>query len=176
MQQWRQNNVSLLLLMSLVCEILDKNPIRTKLVLKLYKSNICCEMYFPFLRRQIPPCSTPSYTKTVICLFNDSNGIRLEMVIVLSGSQFTVTGKKPIWAPFKIMQINISPDLPVFFFFFFPTFPLFTTYQREEHFSLSWGSNERSLFFSESRQWRSLVQDWFMSHTLAGCYAWIIDC
>lgn len=117
MQQWRQNNVSLLLLMSLVCEILDKNPIRTKLVLKLYKSNICCEMYFLFLRRQIPPCSTPSYTKTVICLFNDSNGIRLEMVIVLSGSQFTVTGKKPIWAPFKIMQINISPDLPVFFFF-----------------------------------------------------------
>lgn len=100
---------------------------------------------FPFLERQTPLCSTLSYTKTVISLFNESNGIRLEMVIVLSGSQFTVTGKKPIWAPFKIMQINISPDLPVFFSL--PTFPLFTTYQREELFALSWGSNERSLFF-----------------------------
>lgn len=47
------------------------------------------------------------------------------MVIVLSGSRFTVAGMKPIWAPFKIMQINISPDLPLFFSFFH-YFPLFT--------------------------------------------------
>ncbi len=91
----------------------------TKLVSKTDMSNMCCEMYFLLLGQQIiciHPCSPPSNTKNVFCPFNHNVGFCLEMVIVLSGSQFTVTGMKPIWAPFKIMQINISPDLPVFFF------------------------------------------------------------
>lgn len=33
-----------------------------------------------------------------------------------------------------------------------------------------------SLFSWESRRRRCLVLGWFMSHTLLGCYAWIIDC
>ena len=86
---------------------------------------MCCEMYFPLLGPQIiciHPCSPASNTKNAFCPFNHNVGFCLEMVIVLSGSQFTVTGMKPIWAPFKIMQINISPDLPIFFYYF----PLFT--------------------------------------------------
>lgn len=95
----------------------DKNHITTKLVSKTDTSNMCYEMYFLLLGQQIiciHPCSPLSIIKNVFCTFNHNVGFCLEMVIVLFGSQFTVTGMKPIWAPFKIMQINISPDFPVF--------------------------------------------------------------
>lgn len=75
-------------------------------------------------------------------------------------------------------QDNANKYQPWFtlYSFFFITFLSSLSYQHTEHFSLSSGSNERSLFSWESRQRRSLVQDWFMLHTLVGCYAWIIDC
>lgn len=103
----------------------DNNHVTTKLVSELDISNMCCETYLLHLGQHrvcILPHSPPSNAKNVFCLFNHNNGIRLEMVIVLSGSQFTVSGMKPIWAPFKIMQISISSDLPAFS----PNFPLFT--------------------------------------------------
>lgn len=52
---------------------------------------------------------------------------------------------KPIWAPFKIMQINISADLPVFFSLSWLS-SLHSPYRQTEHFSRSLGSNERSPF------------------------------
>lgn len=58
-----------------------------------------CEMYFLLLGQQILcilACSPPSTTKNVFCPFNHNVGSCLEMLIVLSGSQFTITGMKPI--------------------------------------------------------------------------------
>lgn len=124
---WTQNTRS---------DCVDNNHITTKLVSKPDVSNMVCEMYFLLLGQQIIcilSCSPPSNTKNAFCPFNHSAGFRSAMVIVLSGSQFTVAGMKPIWAPFKIMQINISPDLPVFFITFLSSLP----YQHAEHFSLS---------------------------------------
>lgn len=117
-------------------DCVDNNHITTKLVSKPDVSNMVCEMYFLLLGQQIIcilSCSPPGNTKNAFCPFNHSAGFRSAMVIVLSGSQFTVAGMKPIWAPFKIMQINISPDLPVFFITFLSSLP----YQHAEHFSLS---------------------------------------
>lgn len=67
------------------------------------------------------PQSSKQYRKCILPIESQRWLLLGERVVVLSGSQFTVTGMKPIWAPFKIMQINISP-----IYSFFSVFPLFT--------------------------------------------------
>ena len=88
-------------------------------------------------------------------------------IIILSGN---VTS----WALPKIIQISINSDL--FVFDKFTPFSPSIIVPQSGFFFLK-GQMKGPLFPWESRQRRrGMVSDWFMSHTLLRCYAWIIDC
>ena len=85
-----------------------------------------------------------------------------------------LSGNEPSWTLPKIIQISINSDLFVFDKFT-PFFPSIIVPQ--SGFFFLKGQMKGPLFPWESRQRRrGMVSDWFMSHTLLRCYAWIIDC
>lgn len=93
----------------------------------------------------IHPCSQATHTHTHtqvhthaqrnVSPLNCNIGFYLKGRSLSSLDHNSATEMKPIWAPFKIMQINISPDLLCVF----KTFLSSLSYQHTERFSLSWG-------------------------------------